>query len=236
MDGANPVLAQILGITASSSDHGEGNAPATPMRQMRRAWGRAVDTAVGLSSSVLGIAQDDLDAEALIETAPEGWVILGLRGGNQAGLTGLVLIDPVLRSALTEMQTIGNLLPAPEEQRKVTRTDAAMTIPFVQTLFDELADVGFGGPNLELTGYDFCPMPDLRTVGLVMVPGGYRSWRITMDYGGGDSQGEVMIAVRPTVAAVSDQGGRDGDWSSALRGALEEAPAELDAVLCQMPM
>ncbi|MDB9943457.1 hypothetical protein OAD19_00180 [Octadecabacter sp.] len=86
------------------------------MRQMRRALSRAADKAVGLSASVLGIAEETLEAEALIETGPEDWVVIGLRDGANAGLTGLFLINPALRSALVEMQTKGNLLPPPRKR------------------------------------------------------------------------------------------------------------------------
>ena len=111
MDALNAVLAHKLGLTPPEPDTSVDVVAPTPMRQMRPALSRAADKAVGLSASVLGIAEETLEAEALIETGPEDWVVIGLRDGANAGLTELFLINPALRSALVEMQTMGNLLP-----------------------------------------------------------------------------------------------------------------------------
>lgn len=235
METVNPILAQKLGLTrpVPSTDQ---TAPATPMRQMRRALGRAADKAVGLSASVLGIAEEDLDAEGLIEAGPEGWVVLGLRDGTSAGLSGVFLLDPLLRSALVEMQTMGCLLPPAEDQRGVTRVDGVMSVPFASQLLAELADVGFCAGDLEPAAYDIGPIDDLRTAGLVMLQGQYRCWRISIQMGGGEAQGEMMIGMRPKVsmsaAPVKDTSG----WSDALRNAVQDAPAELDAVLTRMTL
>jgi len=189
-----------------------------------------------LSASVLGIAEEDLEAEALIESGPDDWVVIGLRDGAQPGLTGLFLLDPALRSALVEMQTMGNLLPVSEAQRKVTRTDALLSIPFASQLLSELAEVGFGANALNPAIYDMGPMDDLRTAGLVMTQGLYRSWRITVQLGGGEHQGEMLIAMRPVVTANPAPVDMAPGWSNALRSALEDAPAELEAVLSRMTL
>lgn len=234
MDRVNPVLAQKLGL-GLQPDTAE-DAPATPMRLMRRALARAADKAVGLSTSVLGIAQDDLDAETLIETGPDGWVVLGLRNGANAGLTGLFLMDPAMRSALIEMQTIGRLLPPDPEPRGVTRTDAVMCQPFADRLLQELDDVGFGGDDLSLASYDMGALPDLRTAGLVMVQGAYHTWRITVQLGGGEAQGDILIALRPRVVPDALPVDPSPEWNTALRNALSDATADLDAVLCRMAL
>jgi flagellar motor switch protein FliM len=109
MNTINPVLAQKLGLTVDAPSPQKDVARPTPMRQMRRALGRAAETAANLSSSVLGIVEEDLEADVLIYTGPKGWVVLGLRDGDHPGLTGLFLIDLPLRSALVEMQTMGSL-------------------------------------------------------------------------------------------------------------------------------
>jgi flagellar motor switch protein FliM len=55
MAAINPILAQKLGLTPAPTAAQDAE-PATPMRQMWRALGRAADKAVGLSVSVLGIS------------------------------------------------------------------------------------------------------------------------------------------------------------------------------------
>lgn len=235
MDVPNPVLAQKLGLTGRAPS-GADPKPATPMRQMRRALGRAADKAVGLSASVLGIAEEDLEAEQLIETGPEGWVVLGLRDGASAGLTGLFLIDPALRSALVDMQTMGNLMPQSGDPRAVTRTDGVLAVPFAARLLSELSEAGFGAAQFNPAGYDLGPIDDLRTAGLVMVQGGYRSWRITIQMGGTDAQGEMLIAMRAKVSPAAETPKASTTWSNSLRGAVQDAPADLDAVLSKMTL
>lgn len=239
MDTVNPVLARKLGLSPPAADAATEVPPedapvATPTRQMRRAMARAADKSLALSASVLGIAQDDMDAETMIESGAADWMVLGLRSGGSAGLTGLFLIDPPMRSAIVEMQTMGNLLPASEDERKVTRTDAVMSIPFADQLLKELAEVGFGAGELDPAAYDMGPIDDLRTAGLVMTPGQYRCWQITVQVGGGERQGQMMIAMRPKITAATAPKSTAPHWADALRDALEEAPAELDAMLTRM--
>jgi len=162
--------------------------------------------------------------------------VLGLRNGAHAGLTGLFLIDPPLRSTILEMLTMGRLLPPSENQRAVTRTDAVMTIPFADELLKELGRVGFGGEDLDPAAYDIGPLDDLRTAGLVMTQGTYRCWRITVQLGGADAQGEMMIALRQDTEEPVQDVLASPDWSARLRGALEDAPAEMDAVLAQLTL
>ena len=233
METVNPVLAQKLGLTREATATPDAE-PATPMRQMRRALGRAADTAVGLSASVLGISEESFDAENLIETGPEGGVVLGLRDGASAGLTGLFLLDQPLRSALVEMQTMGSLLPPNEDQRDVTRVDGVMSVPFARQLLLELAETGFGAGEFDPAAYDIGVIDNLRTAGLVLMQGSYRCWRITIQLGGAEAQGEILIAMRPRVTAAKAPVKDTSTWSNALRDALQEAPAELDAVLTRM--
>ncbi|MCW1951531.1 MAG: FliM/FliN family flagellar motor C-terminal domain-containing protein [Octadecabacter sp.] len=235
MDAVNPILAHKLGQAQKAAVEPAENAT-SPTRQMRRALGRAADKSVGLSASVLGISEEVMDAENLIEDGPEGWVVLGLRTGDAAGLCGLFLMDQPLRSALIEMQTMGSLLPLAETQRPVTRTDAVMSVPFAVNLLAELGEVNFGAPDLNLASYDIGPIENLRTAGLVMMQGSYRVWRVTAQMGGGEAQGEMLIALRPKEAAVLQPVANTSDWSKNLRDALDDAPADLDAVLTKMTL
>jgi len=236
MDRVNSVMARKLGLSHPTEDTQPEKPPATPMRQMRRALARAADRAVGLSVVVLGIAEGELEAEDLIEDGPEDWIVLGLRDADNAGLNGLFLINPELRTALVEMQTMGAVSGGEGQARPVTGTDGVMSMPFAEQVLAQLVEAGFGAPDLELVGFDMGVMSDLRTAGLVMIPGMYRSWRVTLEMAGTQQQGEILLALRPKVAAAPVAPALNDAWSAALKGALAEAPAELDAVLCKMPM
>ena len=135
------------------------------------------------------------------------------------------------------MQTMGNLLPPPaQEERKVTRTDAILSVPFATQLLAKLGEVGFGQDILGPAAYDMGPMDDLRTAGLVMMQGSYQSWRITVQLGGGDRQGEILIAMRPQIMTAPATTDAAPKWSEALRDALQDAPADLKTVLSRMTL
>ena len=235
MDAVNPILAHKLGRAQNAAPELAESAT-SPTRQMRRALGRAADNAVGLLASVLGISEEVMDAEGVIEDGPDGWIVLGLRTGDVAGLSGLFLMDPPMRSALVEMQTMGSLLPLAETQRPVTRTDAVMSVPFAANLLAELGEVEFGAPDVSLAAYDIGPVENLRTAGLVMMQGQYRVWRVSVQLGGGEAQGEMLIALRPKDANVLQPTVNTNAWSKNLRDALDDAPADLDAVLTKMTL
>jgi len=237
MDSVNPVLAQKIGLDVGDDAEASASTPVSPVRQMRRAMARAADKSVGLSAIVLAVTEDDSDVENLIEDAPQDWVVLGLREGGQPGLTGLVLIDPDFRSALVEMQTMGSLLPKAETPRPVTRVDGLMSVPLTSQFLSELAEAGFQTGGISLDRYEIGPIDDLRTAGLVMVQGRYRKWRVTVQIGGSDLQGEILIAILPNIAPQSQDASDNGsDWAHALRGAVSQAPVELDAVLGSLRM
>lgn len=232
MDAMNPILARKLG--ANTTD--EAQKPAdTPMRIMRRAMSRAADDSVGLITSILGIAEDKATAEELIDEGPKDWVVLGLRQSHNPGLAGLFLIDPALRSALIDMQTMGNLLPPAAKERPVTGTDATLSVPFAAALLLELEEQGFAArADVQTAGYDIGPIQDLRTAGLVLRPGDYKTWRLTLQLGGTEAQGELMFALRPTEILGAEPDMQDGAFAAAFRRVVEEAPTEMDAVLARL--
>ncbi|MEL6959191.1 MAG: FliM/FliN family flagellar motor switch protein [Pseudomonadota bacterium] len=248
MDRVNPVLAKKLGLTPDAAKVTDEARNATPARQMRRALGRAADKAVALSASVLGFSEDEADAEDLVvrglggisgleedesdsPSAAPDCVVMGLRSDEAPGLTGLVLFDVALRSALVEVQTMGRLLPPAEEPRKVTRTDVVLCQSFAEHWIAELIEAGFDAGGAGLMDADLVPLDDLRTAGLVLKPGAYRLWRVSVQIGGGEIQGEAMLAVRSTVTDQQTQPSDATGWSAAMSAALGEAPADLEAVL-----
>ncbi|WP_375282195.1 FliM/FliN family flagellar motor switch protein [Pseudooctadecabacter sp.] len=230
----NPVLAKKMGLEAPPAVAVAD--PASPLRLMRRALSRAADRALSLSATVQDIAEDRCEVEAMIEDGPDGWVVLGLRDGATAGLSGLMLIDPVVRQALVDMQTTGMLLPVAADQRRVTRTDAALMVPFADTLLAQMAEVGFGAGRVDPAEYDVAPIDDLRTAGLVMVQGSYLRWRVALHLGGDDIAGEIIFTMRLPKVEIDGSGEGQEGWRRALHASVSEAEAELDAVLCHMRM
>ncbi|WP_296417422.1 FliM/FliN family flagellar motor C-terminal domain-containing protein [Pseudooctadecabacter sp.] len=234
MTAMNPVLARKMGLEAPPAAAVAD--PASPLRLMRRAVSRAADQALSLSATVHDIVEDRCEVEEMIEDGPDGWVVLGLRDGSNAGLTGLMLIDPVVRQALVDMQTMGRLMPVMAEQRRVTRTDAALMLPLAEDMLRQLAEVGFGAGRVDMVDLDVAPIDDLRTAGLVMVQGSYLRWRVAVHIGSEAVAGDIILALRlPKIEGDGTGEGQDG-WHRALRASVCEAEADLDAVLCRMRM
>jgi len=232
MTGINSVLAQKLGLS-TPSDEGIADA-AQPVRLFRRAVGRAADQALGLTATVTDVSETSCDVEGVVTSGDASWVLLGLRDPGHPGLSGLFMVDPQVRSALVDIQTMGMLLPASETPRKVTKTDAALTMPFASTLLEQMHEVNLGEGGVSLTGYDIGPIEDLRTAGLVMIQGQYLCWRLTVGLGGGDVTGEMMIVLRSMEQPDLDEGYDDQSWRAAMRAAVGEAEAEINALLCTM--
>lgn len=228
MGGMNPVLAQKLGLSVPDE---ENLSPYSANRVMRRAFARAAQRSVGLAATVSDIVADHQEAEASVAQAPDGWVVIGLRDGSAPGLTGYLLIDPVLRAAIVELQTMGVMFAPRAEQRPVTRTDALMGLPFADAFLEQLQECGFHACGMDQASYELVVKQDMRLVGLVLAQGQYHSWRLTVDLGAQDVQGGLVLALRPLDLSAGQDEAVGQNWSENLRKSLEEAPAELDAIL-----
>lgn len=236
MTSVNPVLARKLGRTDPEAQ-AEGPADGmNPARMLRVGLMRAADKAIGLSLSVLGVAEDAVSADALFDEGPEGWMVLGLCHPGQSGLAGLIQIDGAFRTAIIEVQTMGMLLESGDAERPVTSTDAALTLPLVEALLVELAAAAHPGFGPGLEALTIRPLPNLRAAGLMARDGLHRQWRMSVQIGGTDRQGEVILALAPAPKPEERPGVDDTAWSDTLRCAVEEVTADLDAVLCRMKL
>lgn len=238
---ANPAICAKLGLPPG----GLGGGPvasrpesASAAAKFRRALEKAADDVASLSVSVLGIAEEEIDADCISETATDGWVILGLSAGDDAGLIGLCCLDPFMRSALLEMQTMGGLLPARDQERGVTATDSTLCLPFALTLLAGLRSADFRGDRWSVPDARLRPVSDLRAAGLLLRQGVLRTWRVSLEVGGTEQQTEILLALRQSDRSpeARDQTRSDAAWKDAMKASLDAAPTRINAVLTRMPM
>jgi flagellar motor switch protein FliM len=237
--GANPALARILGRFDGAAPAQDGDAEPEPGRGIRVAVLRAADRAVGLSLTVQGLTDERCTPDALVAEGPAGWVLFALTAPGETGLAGLVMLDPALRSAMIEVQTMGVLLDAAEGDRPVTPTDAVLARPVVEALLQELGRAGQADLPTGMADWTLGPLPDLRAAALMLRDSDYRLLEVTVQIGGTDRRGALRLALASGPAqpeAAPEPAEVPDDWSGAFRASLELAPAELEAILGRLTL
>jgi flagellar motor switch protein FliM len=237
--GANPVLARMLGGQDRARPGDAAEADPGPGRAFRVALLRAADRAIGLSLTVLGLSDDCHGPDAVVANGPAGWVLFALTAPEETGLAGLVMLDPALRTAMIEVQTMGVLMETAETERPVTATDAVLARPVVARLLQELEAAGRPDFPAGMKGWTLQALPDLRAAELMLRDADYRMWEATVQIGGTDRQGALRLALARVSAAPeagSDPGGADTDWAEGFRANLELSPADLEAVLGRLTL
>jgi len=232
MNGVNPVLARKLGRGLDGPDATAGTGSDAAAREMQRALLRAADRSVSLCVTVTDLSRAQQPSDQLIAGLPGGWLVLGLCEAGQAGLAGLVLLDPALRSAVIEVQTLGIVSERAEQDRPVTATDAALAAPFIAVLLEGMTNAP---TPLCPAGLSARHLPDLRAAGLMLREGVHDLWRIDLHLGGTEREGKLCLVFAPPPVAdpvppESDSAGQGGQ----LRAAIADSPAQIDAVLGQL--
>ncbi len=209
-----------------------------PPRVIRAAVTRAADRAAGLPLVVLGIELTETALEELVAALDPEHLLVMLSA--TVGPEGVLALDPGLRAALIEMQTVGRLLPQPPAARDPTTADLALAEPFVHHLLKELRAEAAGTPlasvlaEMGLAGRFANP----RAASLALPDAGYRLVRVTLDLGQPDRQASLLLALprrAPPVPLAAPEPANPV-WSDALARAVMEAPCMLNAVLHRMTL
>lgn len=210
----------------------------TPTRALRIAFTRAVERAVGLQVTVLGVGDETADLPGLLARLGDDWLLLRLDGADPTAPPGLVAVDQGLVAAVIERQMRGRLSAAAPETRALTAADAALVEPLAATFLDEiLREAGGTGLDAWVGGRSTGGrLPGLRAVELALPDGGYRVVGLSADLGAGDRVGQVLLALPDAdrAARTDDSGRRAAAWSAALQDSVLAAPAAVEAVLHRM--
>jgi len=215
----------------------------SPARVLALAIARAADRGLGLSLTVLGVEDECLGLDGIVDGLGGDLLRLGLtrRGDN----VGVLALDPQLRAAVVEMVTLGRLRPTVAADRPASPGDIALCVPFAERVLGEVTRASDGNSlsgwidAAEVAG----PLPDARTVGLMFRERTYRLVRFRLDLGVVDRQGSLILILPaeqdPSDGILPDPepgAGAGGGFNERFRHAVLEAPAMLHAVLHRLPM
>ena len=186
----------VLKRKAEAGRSHSGGGTVTPEKALGQALAKAAQDMMKLPLSVASGQNGRMSLGEVIESLPDR-ALLALLEGPEEGL-GLMALAPETLASLIEMQTTGRISTGAVTPRRPTRTDAAMSAPFVDRVLGEFelllaadaAIVWAGG--FRYASY----LEDARPLGLLMEDTGYRVFRLTLDFGdGGSRQGGLLLAL-----------------------------------------
>ncbi|MTD99716.1 hypothetical protein GIY56_05415 [Paracoccus sp. YIM 132242] len=213
--------------------------PLSPARAAANAVARAAERLYRLPVLPIDIKPGAVTLGELPELFPEQSLLVVLQGpGDQIGAMALGF-ETV--TALIEVQALGRVTARPAERRRLTRSDAAICVDFVNALMAELgtemaAVEGFG----PIGGYRYAThLDDPRPLVLMLEDRPYRSLSFDLRFGGAETRdGRILIAlphkaeVRP-VEAPTAAAPVPVPTGATLAAAMTAAPVEVVGVLCR---
>ncbi|WP_282024802.1 hypothetical protein [Limimaricola cinnabarinus] len=222
------VLRRLIdgGGSARAASVGRGGAQGNALGG---ALARAAQETIGLPVVPRMARIDRLDREALIGEIDPAALLVGI--GPPGRVTGLAAIEPQLRCAVVETQTLGAPRAAPAQAGEITGTEAAMMAPLLQGLLIRLAQLDDGPQQAALA-----PGPrlgDARAAGLILPEGGFAVHRFSMEIRPGSGrEGALMLAL--ALPPAVPQAPEAAVWKMALRETVLQASADLTAILHRM--
>ena len=153
-------------------------------------------------------------------------------------------------TALIEVQALGRITARPAERRRLTRSDAAICVDFVNALMGDLgtemaAVEGFG----PIQGYRYAThLDDPRPLILMLEDRPYRSLAFDLRFGAAETRdGQILIAVphkpdarpalpQPAVPNAAPSSPTGAALGATLASSMAAAPVEVVGVLCRRTM
>lgn len=213
--------------------------PLTASRAVRLAVSRGADLSAGLNVTVGSVGEQALPLDSMLEELRDDWLMIALARNGET--IGVIACDSGFVSAAIEVMTTGKVATASPETRAITRTEGILVQPLLRKILDELCDTA---ARTALDGWtDDVALnkrfENRRAAGFALDDKTYRLIRLTLDCGGPERQGELMLALplQPSAlpAAQHPQPRKAvPNWHDSFRAAVMAAPARLDAVLHRM--
>ncbi|WP_196222709.1 FliM/FliN family flagellar motor switch protein [Pseudooceanicola algae] len=207
----------------------------SPEKALRLALAKSADELLDLPLVVTEITHDFIPAQDFIDMLGDDALLLLLDGPVR--LTGAVVLDLPVTTALVEQSTMGRVSPLEIEERALTATDAALVAPMLDDVLERVEGLLDGAPGTGwLTGYAFgVRIENKRLLGLALDAPDFHLFRITMDLGG-IKQGDLILALPDRPDSDEDSLADDGASARNLSDAVMFAPAAIDAVLHRISM
>ena len=223
-------------LRRKTSAHKSAAAPTAmdTAKAVRFSMARAGDLVLDVALGVRDVVEDTLLPDELPDGLPESPLFLQMK--DELTGIGAAIICPQAIGAVIEAQTIGTILPMEADNRKPTRTDAALVSAFLDQFlrgFGELAHACHERPPVD--GFQTAgALEDARATQMVLHDETLRRYKITVDFGLGAKVGTIILIFpherRKTPMAVKNA----QDWSESLEKAVMGTSARLQAVLCTM--
>ena len=165
----------------------------TVQKAVRVTAAKTAEELLQLPLAALSISVETFALGDLEERIKEDCLLLLLDG--QHGQPGLAMLDSSLVGGLVQQQTMGRVLEASNEARRMTQTDAALTAPFVDELLTRVPKILELPDDIRLlSGYQFGVMADeVRAVKMALEALEYTSLKMTLDLFKGARQGELTL-------------------------------------------
>ncbi|MCV2870191.1 FliM/FliN family flagellar motor switch protein [Defluviimonas sp. WL0002] len=169
----------------------------------------------------------------------EDHALLTLLDGPKEAI-GLCAVGAGLLSALIEMQMTGRIGPTAPDQRRPTRTDAAMISPFVDAvLMGVTAALEESDDRVWASGFNYAScLEDPRPLQLLLEDGALKVLRIGLLLGNeAIREGSILLALPSNGRAQAPASGTGNaaegarDWSQSLERAVLGAPVVAEALL-----
>ncbi|MEC8669448.1 MAG: FliM/FliN family flagellar motor C-terminal domain-containing protein [Pseudomonadota bacterium] len=207
----------------------------SPSKALRLSLARTAEDLWDLALAASGIAQSEDPLETVIAALPDDGLITLLDGPE--GAIGAAFFQFPVVSGLVEVQTIGKVSKLAPDPRRVTRTDAAMVAPLIDSTlerFDALMAETGGAPWAQ--GFRFGSMMEsARLLSLALRATDFHVFRITLDLAA-QREGEAMLIFPVIEDPLAGHAGQGTPAGHALEASVLQAPAELRAVLHRLTL
>ena len=207
----------------------------SPAKALRVALGKAADNALGLALTVSTVEQTRVpQAEVAKVLAGPGLTCLV---EDDRGRRGTMQLDFSALGAVIEIQTIGRVSDRSVAERRLTRTDAALSAPFLDEVF---ATFEAGASELpdgdSWQGYRFGAMAeDIHSLTLALEAEEYHHFRIGLALGEPQRAGmcQLLLPVAGPPPAEADKRGSAAKDGADLSPVVMGAPVALQAILAR---
>lgn len=235
---------RVLKRKAEAGRSQPGGAPRTPVRLFGQAVAKSAQDMLKLPVAVLDAVELRASLAELPERLSERSLLVVMEGPGEA--LGLMALSPETLASLIEVQTTGRIGAAEVPARRPTRTDAAMSVRFVDRLMEELeVSLACDAAITWAGGFRHASfLEDPRLLGLLLDDTAYRVLQLRLGFGAegarhgtmlmavpAEGRGRMPIPADPMAGADPGAAAATTEWAERIEAAVLGAEAQIEAVL-----
>ncbi|WP_299298089.1 hypothetical protein [uncultured Tateyamaria sp.] len=230
----------VLGRIAAAGREERKARAMTLQKAMRVTLARVADALMELPMAVIGAVVQPVEGDAVEAALSDDKLLLLLDGPGR--YAAAATIDPVVVGGLIQQQTMGTVRPDLGDTRAMTRTDAAICAPLLDTLIERVAPILDEPDDRALIeGFRFgAKADDARTLAMSLDAQDYVVIRLTVDVSRGARQGDIeFVLPKPGLMdAAPDDESDDADTSNRpdFVKTVMDLNTDLNMVVCRLQM